>query len=577
MPRLSLILPFISQKRSFGSVFFWGRCASGVGLLLLGLAWLVPDHYPPWTSFHSEMLAFMAITLFFVARLVAAGGLLAWPRWAGLLVFAALVPWLQWAFGLSTFAGDALVVTLYLVGLLAAVAVGYSHASAKAPVDASLAGVMHVLWGGALLSAGIGLLQWLALEDVLGDFAIESTLGGRALGNLAQTNHLSTLLLMGCVALAYGFERRLIRRSVLLLGVAFLTLVLVLTASRSGLVGLVVIAVYLAGKHRHSASRLPVRAVAAWALGFLAMTWMLPYVSQALLIGDGGLSLSSTSGRAVMWRQIAYGIAEQPWLGYGWNLTARAQMAGVLVLQGSLSTNYAHNLLLDLLVWNGIPLGMLFIAAGVYWFVTRVWRVRGTDAVYAMACLMPILVHSMVEYPFAYGYFLLPAGIMVGVIEASFPSNPVFAIRKRIVAAYLLLWVVAGGYFVYEYFLIEEDFRITRFENMRVGKTPVDYDVPTIRMPSHMAAMLRASRVRATPGLTPEAMENLKEVSDRFAFSVLNYRYALALGLNGDPEGASRELAVIRGLYGANHFRGVVEDFEEMSRRYPQLKAVKIP
>lgn len=578
MPRLNLILlPFISKERSFGSVFFWGRCATCTGLLLLGLAWLVPDHYPPWTSFHSEMLAFVAITLLLVARLPWFRGHLAWPPLVRWLLVAMLVPWLQWILGVSPFGGDALIVTLYLSGLLAAIAVGYSHASAKSAADASLTGVMHVLWCGALLSACIGWMQWLSLEGVLGDYAIESALGARVLGNLAQANHFSTLLLTGIIALLYVYERRLIGLPVLALGAAFLTLVLVLTMSRAGLVGVVVVGAFLIAKRRHLSSRLPVRAVIMWMLAFFAMTWALPHVSQALLIGDRALSLSSTSGRLVMWKQVAYGIWEQPWLGYGWNLTVRAHMAGAALVPGDVSTTYAHNLLLDLLAWNGIPLGLVCVAAGAYWFVTRWVGVRGVDGVYALACVLPVAVHSLVEYPFAYGYFLLPVGIMVGVVEASLPVKQAVQVHRRAVFAGLAVWIAIGGCFVHEYFLIEEDFRITRFENLRVGKTPADYEVPTIRLASHMATMLRASRIRAVPGLSPEAMADLAAASGRFAFSVLNYRYALALGLNGDPEGAARELAMIRGLYGAAHYRAVVDDFSEAAKTNPQLKTVRVP
>lgn len=576
MPRLKPFLPFISKERSFGSVFFWGRCASALGLVVLVLAWLVTDHYPPWTSFHSEMLAFVAFTLLLTGRLAMVQGPVAWPRWLGFLGFVAIVPWVQWFCGLLPFVGDAVVVTLYFAGFFGAVAVGYSYSANKTAKDTPLTGLMHVLWCGALLSACVGLLQWLSLEEVLGDFVLEGALGGRVPGNLGQPNHLSTLLLMGGVAMAYAHERGLIRGTVLALGAAFLSLVLVLTSSRSGLVGVVAVSIFMVCKSRGRALQLPVRGVVIWGSGFLLATWLLPHLSQWLLVGDRGLSLTTTSGRLVMWEQVARGIAERPWLGYGWGQTVRAHMAGVLSVPGDQSTNYAHNVLLDLLAWNGVPLGLALIGVGAYWLFSRLWRVQATNGVYAMACLLPLMVHGMVEYPFAYSYFLLPAGVMVGVVEASLGSASV-KLPKSMVLAGLSVWLVLGGFFVHEYFLIEEDFRITRFENLRIGKTPPGYEVPTIRLTSHMAAMLKASRIRPVPGLTQPELDNLREVSRRFAFSVLNYRCALALGLNGDPEGAARELAVMRGLYGAKQFQGVAEDFAEEAKKYPQLKAVKMP
>lgn len=574
------ISSLISQKRSFGSVFFWGCCASGLGLVLLGLAWLVPNHYRPWPSFHSEMMAFIAVTLLFVGRMGHTGVAVALPRLALWLLLALAIPWLQLALGVSPFAGDAITVSFYLVGLLAAIAVGYGHGTAKSPIQASLLGVMHVLWIGALLSACIGVLQYLGLEGWFDIFMTESGIGERVLGNLAQTNHLSTLLLMGVIGLAYLYEERRIGGPVLVLSVAFLTTVVVLTVSRSGLFSILAVVGYFVFKRRDAGSRLPLIGVVVWAATFLLATWVLPYLSQILLIGERGLSLEGTSGRTLMWKQIGYGILQQPFFGYGWNLTVRAQMPGAAQFPGELSTDYAHNMLLDLLAWNGIPLGLVFAAAGAYWFISRCRRVYGVKAVYAFACLVPLAVHSMVEYPFAYGYFLLPAGFMVGVVEASMQRSKEGSLRMGTgpVAMCTALWIAIGGYFVYEYFLIEEDFRMTRFENMRIGRTPESYEIPSVWVSSHMAAMLRATRTQPVPGMDPEALANLARVSSRFGYAALNYRYALALGLNGDPEGAAREMKMIRGMYGKWYYRTVSQEMREQAEsRYPQLKAVQIP
>lgn len=61
---------------------------------------------------------------------------------------------------------------------------------------------------------------------------------------------------------------------------------------------------------------------------------------------------------------------------------------------------------------------MLLTAVAAYWFVTRMLRVRQPWGIYAMACVLPVLVHSLVEFPYAYGYFWVASGLCIGLVEA---------------------------------------------------------------------------------------------------------------------------------------------------------------
>ena len=70
--------------------------------------------------------------------------------------------------------------------------------------------------------------------------------------------------------------------------------------------------------------------------------------------------------RLGMWMQIIHAIGERPWFGYGWNQTSVAVVESIhfnTVKFGLI----AHNIVLDLLVWNGLPLGFLIIAYFAIW------------------------------------------------------------------------------------------------------------------------------------------------------------------------------------------------------------------
>lgn len=552
-----------------------------LGLLFFTLAWLGYDHYRPWINFHSETLAFMGVLGLLVSLLLDRSRAIVAPQVSVWIAFATAIPWLQYALSINFFAGDALLSSLYLSGLLAAVVVGYSFALNDGALHTyRLTGLMYSLWIAAMVSAAIGLAQWLNVDSALGMYVVQSDPGDRAMGNLGQANQLATLLLMGMAAYTYVFERGMMGRFTFFLGIGFLTSVLVLAQSRAGMLSVFAVAAFLIWKKKTVKSRLSAKAVGGWVICFLVGVWLLPSLSEALLLSDvrSIRDASPISQRLRMWQQVAYAVAQSPWLGYGWNQTPTAHAAGAIAFPGSIPYNYAHNFVMDLLAWNGLPLGLLLCGAIAWWFVTRIRTSVRLDAIHAMACLLPLAVHSMLEYPFAYAYFLITAGFMVGIVEVARVPARTIVLNVRWAWGFLALWVPVGSYLTYEYFLIEEDFRVARFENLRIGKTPAAYDIPHVWLISHLAAMLKASRLVIEPNMSAADLENLQKVSQRFAYGQMNCRYTIALGLNGEPKNARHQLALVQGMYGDKYQAACKAEIRRLAQeKYPQLAVVLAP
>jgi hypothetical protein len=288
--------------------------------------------------------------------------------------------------------------------------------------------------------------------------------------------------------------------------------------------------------------------------------------------------LTDSNGRALMWQQVAYGAWHSPWFGYGWNQTPTAHAVGAFAFPGELSFTNAHNFVLDMVAWNGIPAGLLLSGACLYWLISRAWQARSIVGWHAMACLVPFSVHSMLEFPFPYAYFLLPAGILVGIVEATRIDHCKIQVRTIWLWGILGVWVLLGSAVVREYFLVEEDFRFVRFENMRVGTTPTIYQIPEIRLLTQMGAMLIQARVEARPEMSQSELDELRKVALRFPYAALSFRYAVALGLNGDPAGATRQMAIVKGMYGKLYYRQAIDSLRRLElEKYPQLKAVLTP
>lgn len=554
------------------------------GFLTLGLAWLSYDHYRPWTSFHAEALAFAGLGFLAFGRYCATA-VITLPKIPLVIAIVAIVPWVQYVVGILLFSGDALMASLYIGGLAVAVCMGYSLAtdddnlSATSKISQLIAPIFQILWLVAIVSAAIGLLQWLSLQEPIGMYVVQTDAGDRARGNLGQPNQLATLLLMGIASLAFSYESKHIGRIGLSVGVLFLTLTLILTQSRASMVSAGVMAIFLISKIHIIKSRLRQTDICIWILIFSVGVIALPYISDLLLMsGSRGLITGTDSERMLIWKQISSAIFQAPFLGYGWNQTTAAQTSGSLVATGDVTYTNAHNFFLDVISWNGIPLGLLIISFCIFWFLSRMYSVKQTDAAYAMSCLLPLSVHSMFEYPYAYAYFLITAGMMVGIVEASYLKSKTIQLYPRWMALGIASCFVVCSYLVYEYLLVEEDFRVVRFENLRIGQTQIDYQVPNVWMLSQMTSMLKAARQNAVPNMSTEDIDNLRKASLRFPYGPISLRYALAMGLNGNPLGASRQLVIIRSMYGERYYQAAVTVLrEQQSEKYPQLSQVIAP
>lgn len=543
------------------------------------MCWLVAEHFGPWLSFHSELFAFAALAVLVLALLVSPVQSIFLPRITTVVLVIAVVPWLQWLFGLSFFAGDAVLSSLYLSGLALAIGAGYRLVSASRIADSGSQFLMLSLTAAALLSAGIGWLQWFSVGDFLGSFIVSTGIG-RAIGNLAQPNQLATLLLMGLTSCVYLYQRQMVGTWIFIISAIFLSIALVMTQSRTALLSVVVIAIFYFLKHRVIPLRLWHWAVILWGGAIFAAWRILPLLSDALLITSGAVPrpLDDGGGRWEIWTQVIHAIGQSPWWGYGWNQTFTAQIAGAPAHPGILTYFYAHNVVLDLLAWNGVILGVLIILLVGYWFVSRMLQVRKIEGVYAMTALLPLTVHSTLEFPLAYAYFLFTAGLLAGVVEASLEKGKDYKTGKKLFGGLFAIWFCISLWVAGEYVQVEEDYRVVRLENLRIGTTPVSYAVPDIHLLSHMGSMLQAARMPVGPGMSAEQLELLRKTAQRFPYGLLLYKYAVALALNGSALGAGHQLALIRAVYGERYYENSRAAFLRLAKeKYPQLASVPLP
>lgn len=547
---------------------------------LLVLCGVNADHFPPWTSFHSEAPAFLASALLLLALALQPQG----ARWTpALWLLSALAgsAWLQLAAGHLEYAGDAWVATAYLAAFGVAWMWGAATVRAGDPARPLLVfGTGLILLG--LVTALPVLAQWLDVGDQFRGWIFQPEVR-RSSGNLGQPNVTATVLLMASGAVAAFLLHGILARRAAWALFAFFAWAVVLTQSRTAMLSAVLMAalVLAAGWRSPAVARYRFDAL-AWLLMLFVFGWILaalPTEAPPLRADDG----SGIGRRFLIWRQLLEALGDSPWSGFAWLQVAAAQQAGAaLGVHGIEQVNYAHSVVLDLLVVLGVPLGLLVLGLVAAWLLRRLRRLQGAPTVAGMGLfvLVPLAVHMQLELPHAYAYLLLPAGVLLGAFEALTEPAPGagVAVRRWVLATASAAWLAVLLALAYEYSLAEEDFRVNRFENRRLGRTQDTYHVPDLRMLTQLGEVLQAMRLRAQPGMSPQDVDVLVRASRRYSWAALHYRTALALALNGRTEDAGRQLALIQALFAPQIWEEGRETWLQMTReQYPQLSAVPLP
>lgn len=571
------------KKKSRDRLLLW------MGAVLC-LAYLLPNHYSPWLSVHQELVAAIAFVPLLLWASVRFCGV---PFLAAAAAGLSLVPLLQMSTGKLYFSGDGWMSALYLVGFALTVIAGARYVKSAESQSASLALASFApLWTGvvfaALLSVGIAAFQWLLLGNQ-GIYTAEMPPGGRPFANLAQPNQLATLLLLGMAGLLFLWEAQKLRAGFALAGALMLVFGLVMTGSRSVLLTLAWLlpAYGLMRRRCHLRTSTGAVVVVVVFYGIASAVWA-PLNDLLLLTSDAATAvdrLAEPGIRKVYWLSMVDALWRAPWTGYGWGQVGVAQTAIALDYPATHSFfDSAHNLFLDLALWNGLPVAALAVAGLVFWFVWQVHQCRDALAWTTLVAVALVFSHAMVEYPLNYAYFLLPVGLWMGALSTTYPSTldkwtfawPASMVRGGAVAASagaLILSTVA----IIEYFPFEADWRLMNYQEARIGNLDPTEPPPAVIL-THLHEFMKFSRTEAKPGMSEQDLEWMRRVSSRYAYASPMFRYALAQALNHHAEGAQQTLRKLCRMQTKQACRSARQHWSQLARgQHPQLASIPFP
>lgn len=519
----------------------------GLGLwsVLAALPWLLPTHAEPWTTFYSELL--MAAVLILAALWVVSVGR-GCSRADGLVVgfaMASCIPLLQALGGMFTFPGEAPLIALYLSGFALALLVA-RHAEQAAPMR-MVEALFASLAVAAIVSTGLALYQWLAM-DSLGVMVASASSGSRPVANIGQPNNLSTLLVWGVIAIWWGYARRTLGGGVAAFAVAYLLVGVALTQSRTGIVAISLLALAAFFGRRQKArpgpSGLVLVALVTW---FLLLVFGLESMSHLMQLAvPRSLGEQAEAGtRPMAWMMALEAISQRPWLGYGWNQSVQAHVALSAQFPELHQTfQFAHNVLLDLVLWNGLPLGVLLIAGLALWFWRQLRVPLTHERWLLMLALGVFLLHAMLELPHALAFFLLPAAVMMGALSAGRPVGPSFAVPRIAVGVFVVIHGALLLLVFDEYRKIEADWMAYRMREARIGSI-AEKPAPGVMMLRGLQSALVDLRIKPERGMPTTELAQLRLAVIRYPSVAGLLRYSRACALNGRFEEAQWALAVL--------------------------------
>lgn len=524
---------------------------------MLAMGWLLPNHYYPWLSFHSDAWVALSAALASFAVIWRSRQPVAWHRITILVALLLCIPWLQHVFGVMPILGNAWISSAYLLGLLLAILTG-AQWEARSPAQFG-DGLFLAIGVAALVSVSLQLQQMLQFVGVSSVSSVGSqlqqslqldglglwTMGSdtdRPHANLGQPNQLATLLLWGLLAAAWGHIRKRVGVTITLLMMLFFLFGIALTGSRTAWIGVVLLigAVWW-WRELWANSRWPWVATGLglyFAVCVVGSAWLRQILLDQSQMDVEHLIRLNSEIRPLAWSVFLDAAWQRPWFGYGWNQSALAQMA-VANEHPSLHVvfTYGHNLFLDLVLWCGIPLGLLISVSLVWWFWKRLRAVQSAENAVLVLVLLVVANHAMFELPLYYAYFLLPTGLVMGALNTRLGVQPILLMGRR---ASLTLWFAATtllALIIRDYTRVEPSYQTLRLEWSRIKMT-LPVGPPDVLLLTQWHDYIKYARIEPTPGLSVAELDWMRNVTALYPNPILMHKLAITLGLNQRPDEA---------------------------------------
>lgn len=382
------------------------------------LSILNPSHTLPWVSFYSEKYCFIALILLMLYMMFT---FIEIPKIIIPILLIIIIPIFQYFLGIIVFYETMLFSTLYLFGFFAAAIMAYNlclNREGQNHIYKVIEIFSYTFIVISLFSSFIIIIQWLNFYN-LQPYILKVN-SSRPYGNLAQPNQMATILFIGLISLWYLYEKESKNKNIFFsLALLFLFSIL-LTQSRTSWVVITFLLIYFSYIRRKIDLKIDLKSVVIFILFFIGNIFLLPFYNNLnpWSINTRSISERATSGyeRLEIWQHFINCILEHPISGYGWYQTQLANVSFVEDIAHRQAIDSTHNIILDILLWCGLPIGGLIILYLSYLLLIFFIQTKNKEMMAAFLMIMAVVIHAFFEYPLFYTYFLFPCGFLIGMM-----------------------------------------------------------------------------------------------------------------------------------------------------------------
>ncbi|WP_283745538.1 O-antigen ligase family protein [Sideroxydans sp. CL21] len=500
-----------------------------ISLTFVGLMWVLPflyyNHAYPITTFYQEwgagLLGLCAMPLLLTSRYWQAPEV---PRIVMLPIGLMLLLMVQFLAGRISYFDHLMLLALYFMFAALLIMLG-QRLRVELGLPALATALAVFLLAGAELNTLAGILQHYRWNTFLNPVITAKT-SHAVYGNLAQPNHYANYIALGMISLGLLYARFSMRIwQVALLAVPML-FVMVLSGSRSSWLYLLSAAGLAFLWQRRDQTLRPLlyfTLALLLAFGLMHFVVQIPWLEGATgsvttterLFGDN----ASGAIRLHLWREAVLIFLQFPLLGAGFGQFAFQHFQLAAELHNTALTglyNNAHDLVMQTAAEAGLSGVLILLGTLGMWFRQSV---RGAQYTiyhwWGYAILAVLGIHSLLEYPLWYLYFMGVAAIMLGIFDTTTYRLELRNVGRASAAAMLVL----GALSLTQMFL-----GYKRLENALVmkGKTSADRSlVPRVQdelMAVHQSPLLGSYAdlfIASTMELSADHLEQKLELNER--------------------------------------------------------------
>jgi O-antigen ligase len=538
--------------------------AYNTSLVFIGLMFLLPFinmlHEQPITPFHPEWVAaamgILALFSFsFTTSWCSVQSGLKIPQIAFVFLGLSVILCAQWALGMLHSDQFALLVLSYLLWAFLLVVLG-SHLRRELNWEKFVSMLAWCLVLAGIINVGIVVLQFVIKTGGVIPFLPNLS----SYGALSQQNHFADFCALATSSLIYLFAKERFSSSFFYLLLVCFIVMLSLSGSRSVWLYLTIITFLLAFTYKKNVNQkkdsktiyrayrsgillIPLFVLTQLIIHFFVPNEFVNLPTERLLEG----LTASTSIRFQFWYDSLRIFLQSPWLGIGaGKLTTNTFMIidTPTAMASKRVFEHAHNLFLHILAEMGIG-AVIVVLVGLWaWIKSFKWREINLETCWLISLLAVLSIHSMLEYPLWFTFFLGIAAVLLGAGNEKFITIKLSKPRSWFIRSALLLLLILGTLNLATMFIanrkLESWFITYAFENINVQEK-VDWARKNSLLSPYGDLMYAMSTKINSENIDDITIANQSAMDFR-PFPTIAYKQALLLKHQGDDINAKKQL-----------------------------------